>query len=219
MPNFFADAEIMVSDIRNQALSYFEQHITVSENISWSKLSKEILTFDKQLQKDNEWRAQDLQGAIYLKMSCTLLAAYRTMKPLNPDEENLLDVIRDFVIKTAIGDDADAFLYDRYEITPDASEKAWELLCGKFIESSRERMGCSWVAEKGLKDQKRFFVNYTKCGFADFFLDNDARDVLYTLCASDYAWCDGLKKYNIRFERPTMVSEGGDACRFQFFKE
>jgi hypothetical protein len=74
------------------------------------------------------------------------------------------------------------------------------------------------IFEKGIKDQRRFFVNVRKCGFADVLLDHGARDLLYTLCATDYTWGDGLGKYNIRFERPTTISEGSDACRFQFFK-
>ena len=69
-----------------------------------------------------------------------------------------------------------------------------------------------------MRDERRFFINVRKCLFADFFLAHDARAVLYQLCATDYAWGDALGEYNIRFERPTTLSEGSDACRFQFFK-
>ena len=45
-----------------------------------------------------------------------------------------------------------------------------------------------------------------------------AREDLYLLCATDYIWGDALEKYGIRFERPTTLSEGSDACRFQLFR-
>ena len=60
--------------------------------------------------------------------------------------------------------------------------------------------------------------NITKCGLADFFIGQDAREVLYIFCAADYVWADALEKYGIRFERPAILAEGSEACRFQFFK-
>ena len=68
-------------------------------------------------------------------------------------------------------------------------------------------------------DQKRCFVNVRKCGFNDFFLENNARELLYSLCVLDYVWADALEEYGIAFERPTILAEGSDACRFQFFKK
>jgi len=218
MPDYLEEVEPFVSEIRNQILNRLEQKISPMEDQPWSELSQEIIALDRQLQKVNVWRAQDQQGAIYLKISCMLLATYRTLQPLFEYDDNLLDIIREFITETYIGQNMDAFLQDHFGISSDAPDEAWERLCENYIAKSGERFGCNWVFEKGIKDQKRFFVNVSKCGFADFFLNHGARDLLYTLCASDYTWGDGLKEYNIRFERPTTLSEGSDACRFQFFK-
>jgi hypothetical protein len=80
------------------------------------------------------------------------------------------------------------------------------------------QFGAPWVYEQGIRDRKRCFVNVRKCGFADFFLDNDAREILYILCGMDYVWADALmEKYGIRLKRPTILAEGCEACRFQLF--
>jgi len=217
MADHLDEVESFVSEIRKQGLSRFEKKISPLIDQPWSELSQEITAIDNQLQKLNTWRAQDQQGAIYLKISCMLLALYSSLKPLFENEDDLLKIMQE-TITVNIGADMDAFLKDRFGISPDAPDDAWDSLCKNYIIKGSQRYGCNWVFEKGIKDQRRFFVNVRKCGFADFFLDHGARDLLYTLCASDYSWGDELKKYNIRFERPTTLSEGSDACRFQFFK-
>jgi hypothetical protein len=218
MTEYLEEVEPFVSELRKQALDHLEQKISPIEDRPWSELSQEIIALDRQLQKVNAWRAQDQQGAVYLKISCILLATYRTLQSLFESEDDLLDIIQEFITETYIGQEMDAFLQDHFGISPDVPDEAWERLCENHIAKSRERFGGNWVFEKGIRDQRRFFVNVRKCGFADFFLNHGARGLLYTLCASDYTWADGLKKYNIRFERPTTLSEGSDACRFQFFR-
>jgi hypothetical protein len=39
------------------------------------------------------------------------------------------------------------------------------------------------------------------------------------ICALNYAWSDALEEYGIPFQRPTLLSEVSDACRFPFFKK
>jgi hypothetical protein len=219
MPDLLEEVEPFVSEIRKQSLDLLEQKIAPLGNQTWSGLSDEIIVLDRHLQKVDAWRAQDQQGAIYLKIACLLLAIHRTLQPLFDNGEELLDIIQAHITETYIGQNMDAFLQDHFGISSDAPDGAWKTLCENYLVKANERFGCNWVFEKGIKDQRRFFVNVKKCGFADFFLNHGARDLLYTLCASDYTWGDGLKKYNIRFERPTTLSEGSDACRFQFFKD
>jgi len=218
LPDYLEEVEPVVSMFRKQIINHLEQKISPMEELQWPELSQEITALDRQLQKANVWRAQDKQGTIYLKISCMLLASYRILQCLFENEDSLLDIIQEFITETYIGQNMDAFLQNHFGISPDSPDEAWERLCENYVAKSSERFGCNWVFEKGIKDQRRFFVNVSKCGYADFFLNHGARDLLYTLCASDYTWGDGLKEYNIRFERPTTLSEGSDACRFQFFK-
>lgn len=54
-----------------------------------------------------------------------------------------------------------------------------------------------------VRDERRLFVNMTPI-----------------LCALDTVWADDLHRpaYRVRFERPTTLANGNDACRFQFTK-
>jgi hypothetical protein len=185
---------------------------------SWPELAQEISGLTVALERSNAWRAQDQPGAIYLKISCSLLAIHRTLQPRFENPQELLDALKSVIDDFAFPDGVEAFLRERFGVSPEVPGGAWDHIRSGFLEEGRERYGCGWTYEQGIKDERRYFVNVRKCGFADFFLDNDAREVLYLLCATDYIWGDALEEYGIRFERPTTLSEGSDACRFQFFK-
>jgi hypothetical protein len=194
------------------------QRVTSNVGQSWEEVRKEINRLDTALQEANAWRAKDQEGAIYLKLSCILLAVYRVLLPHFEDRQELLAQIQAIVNAINFREGMDAYLLDHFGISPDAPEEAWDQICRNYVKRGRERYGDWVVAEQGIRDQRRCFFNYYTCGFADFFLDNNAREVLYLLCATDFAWGDALGKYGIRFERPTTLSEGADACRFQLFK-
>jgi hypothetical protein len=218
MSDFMEQVEPLVSEMRKMVLGELGQRLSSLVEEPWSQLAQEISELGGALEKVNSWRIQDQQGAIYLKISCALLAAYRTLERHIENKEKLLDTLRAIITAAYIGQNMDTFLSEHFGISPDAPDEAWDRLCENYISKARERFGSAWVYEQGIKDQKRFFVNIRKCGFADFLLAEGARDLLYMLCAMDYTWADGLEKYRIRFERPTTLSEGSDACRFQFFK-
>ena len=112
----------------------------------------------------------------------------------------------------------EAYLLKRFGISTGTPEEAWNQVCANFKKRGEKQFGNAWIYEQGIKDHKRCFVNVRKCGFADFFLDNGAPEVLNLLCVLDYVWADALEDFGIRFERPTTLAEGSDACRFQFFK-
>jgi len=143
---------------------------------------------------------------------------YRTLQPRFEDHQQLLDILKSVIDEFAFRGGMEAFLLRRFGISPDAPAEAWDQLRANFLKRGREQYGSGWVMEQGIRDERRYFVNIRKCGFADFFLGNGAREVLYLLCATDYIWGDALAEYGMRLERPTALSEGGDACRIQFFK-
>ena len=147
-----------------------------------------------------------------------MLAVHRTLLPHFEQKQALLSHMKAVIDRINFQGGMDAFLLEHFGISPEAPEDAWDQICANFIPKGRERYGSGWVVEQGMRDDRRCFFNFHKCGFADFFLDNDAREVLYLVCATDYIWGDALEKYGIRFERPTTLSEGADACRFQLFR-
>ncbi len=211
--------EPMAAALRTQVLDLFAQRVSPLLGPSWDPLREEIRRLDTALQQTNAWRAGDLPGALYVKISCCLLAVYRTLLPHFQESRALLDHMKAVIDLVNFQGGMDAFLLDHYGISKDAPDEAWNQICANFIPRGRERFGSGWVVEQGIRDEKRCFFHFRRCGFADFFLENNAREVLYLLCATDYAWGDALEeKYGIRFERPTTLAEGADACRFQLFR-
>lgn len=210
--------EPIAAELRRRVLDDLEKRVGPLPDRPWPDLREEIAAVTGALEQSNAWRVQDEPGAIYLKIGCALLATYRTLEPLFSDRRELLDAMRPVIEEAAFSGGMEAFLRDGFGISPDAPEEAWDRLRANFLERGRQRYGSGWLQEAGIQDERRYFVNVRKCGFADLLLDNGARELLYLLCATDYLWGDALEEYGIRLERPTTLSEGGDACRFQFFK-
>ncbi len=219
MRNLMEEVEPLAAGMRTLVLDDLGRRVSSVVGPSWEGLREEIQRLDRALQQAEAWRAEDLEGAFFLKISCALLAIHRTLSPHFEKPRELLDRIREVIDAVHFAQGMEAFLEERIGIPPGATpEQAWEGLCSNFIPRGQAQYGRGWVVEEGIRDEKRFFCNFTRCGFADFFLAHNAREVLYLLCASDYRWTDALGRYGIRFERPTTLSEGADACRFQFFR-
>jgi hypothetical protein len=51
-----------------------------------------------------------------------------------------------------------------------------------------------------------------------YFPANGAAKVTSIFCALDNVWVDALHetRYGVRFERPSNLAQGADACRFRF---
>jgi hypothetical protein len=218
MSELLEQIEPVAAEVRKAVFADLERRVSKLVERSWSEIGPKISELAGALERADAWRVEDQQGAIHLKISCAILAMYRTLLPLFEERERVLDHLQAVLNAANFSRGMDAFLLDRFGISPDAPEDAWDTLRRNYMEKGRKRYGKAWVFEEGMKDHRRFFVNIRKCGFADFFLAHGAREVLYLLCASDYMWGDALEKYNIRFERPTTLAEGSDACRFQLFK-
>ncbi len=219
MSDLLEQIEPFAAEMRKGLMIELGTHIKPLLDRPWSELAQEIAERERALETTNAWRVLDEQSARHLKMSCSLLASYQTLLPLFEDKQELLDIIKTVIDATVLREGMEAFLLGRLGISPDDSpEVAWDQICKNFVKIGQERYGQAWFYEQVTRNQKRFFVNIRKCGFAAFFLENGAREVLYLLCSADYVWGDALGKYKIKFERPTILAEESDACRFQFFK-
>jgi hypothetical protein len=217
MSEFLVEIEPIASAMREEFLGGVERRVVPFLRMPWSEVVPKVRELHGALRKSDAWRVRDRQGAPYFEVSCLLLALYRGLLDAFQDKGVLLGILGETLTKINFKDGMDAFLLARFGISPDTPEEAWDRLRANYIALGRERFGCGWVFEPGIQDQRRFFVNIRSCAFADFFLAHDAREVLYLLCASDYLWGDALEeKYGIRLERPTILAEGSDACRFQF---
>jgi hypothetical protein len=218
MSNSLDNIEPIVVEMLNKILEDIGQQIIHLVDRPWEEISPKIINLAKALEKANAWRVIDQQSAMFLKISSLVLAVYRTLSPLFTDKQELLDTLQSTLKAVFFSEGTEAYLLKRFGISPDLPEEAWNQVCANFKNYGEEQFGNAWTYEQGVKDHKRCFVNIRKCGFADFFLDNGASEVLHLLCVLDYFWADALEDYRIRFERPTTLAEGSDACRFQFFR-
>jgi hypothetical protein len=184
----------------------------------WADLAAEIEAQTVELRTSNAGRMKNPKHAWYLNLSCSILAAYRTLAPHFEKQQDLIDLMQKVTNDLFYAEGIDNYLERRFSIKPNLPDLAWECVCTQFKAKGEDQFGSAWHYEQSIKDDYRCFVNVTKCGFADFFMENDARELVYIFCALDYVWGDALEKYGIRFERPTIIPEGSDACRFQFFK-
>jgi len=203
--------------MRERFIESSESRISSLVSSQWPEVAQNILKLGEILATLNTWRVEDEQGSIFLNIGCMFLSTYRTMGPYFEHKNKLLDVLRDIIVQVYVGD-KETFLKENFGISRDAPDEAWDRFCENFVPLARGKQGRGWIIEYGIRDHTRFFVNVRKCLFAEFLLAEGARDLLYQFCSMDYAAADELEKYGIRFSRPTMLSEGGNLCRLQYFR-
>jgi len=113
-----------------------------------------------------------------------------------------------------------SYIEARFGIVQDAPEEAFSNISRNFKSRGEVSFGRSFRYADEVWDDRRVFVNIERCLFHEFFRRNGALEVTPILCALDNVWADELSKarYGVRFERPTTLARGDDACRFQFTK-
>ena len=163
--------------------------------------------------------AIDAAGRRWLRLCSVLLAAYRLLLPLVRDSGAALEVLRSAMTRPFKAQ-ITGFLRDRFGISQDAPGEAFARIAETFQSRGQERFGCAFTFVSDGQDDARSFTKITKCLFNDFFRANDAGELTAVCCAMDYVWAEELAhpRYGVRFERPTTLAAGDDACRFRFFR-
>lgn len=208
----------LVEPMHMMMLDLLREYVGYLTKIPWTGLADKIEAQIRGLETSNALQVKDSQHALFLQLSRSILGIYLALTPYFKKQQDLIDVIQKVTTNLVYREGIENYLERRFGIKSDFPELAWECVCTEFKARGDKQFGSAWHYEQGIKDDRRCFVNVTKCGFADFFIEHDARELVYVLCALDYVWGDELEKYGIRFERPTILPEGGEACRFQFFK-
>jgi L-2-amino-thiazoline-4-carboxylic acid hydrolase-like protein len=167
----------------------------------------------------NAARAIDGPSQRWLMVCCLTLATYRVLKPFVGDGRTVLELLQDALaqpLKTNIKE----YVAERFAVSQDAPSDAFDRVSQHFTTRGEERFGQAFEYVQDVQDATRSFTKITKCFFNDFFRANDAPEVTPIFCALDFVWADELAdvRYALRFERPTTLAAGDDACRFQFFK-
>jgi len=162
--------------------------------------------------------ALDPPGEQWLRTSSIVLAAYQALKQLAAGPR-LLAIFHD-AMAGPFRVQISGYLESRFGISPGAPEEAFSRISENFQKRGEQRFGSAFRYATTAQDGSRNFVNIERCFFNDFFRANDAKEVISLFCALDKVWAEALEqpRYGVRFERPTTLANGDDACRFQFRK-
>lgn len=154
----------------------------------------------------------------WLQRTSIVLAVYQTLETI-VDRTELISVLRDAMVEPFKEKMSD-YLLNRFGISQDAPKEAFARIAENFKARGEERFGKAFVYVQDVQDANRTFTNIHQCFFNDFFRVNGSPEVTSIFCALDSVWVEALHDgdYEVRFARPTMLSQGADACRFQFSK-
>jgi hypothetical protein len=186
--------------------------------VDWERVETRVGTQVEQLIEANRQFIQDAPSEQWLRASCVVLATYQVLKP-HFEGPQLLSVFLK-AMAAPFREGIAGYLESRFGIARDAPQEAFSRITENFQKRGEERFGASFRYATDIRDAKRNFVNIERCFFNDFFRANQAREVTSLFCALDKVWAEALEQrpYSVRFERPTTLANGDDACRFQFHR-
>lgn len=160
--------------------------------------------------------AVDPPTQLWLLRSSIVLAVYRVLEPLAGGAD-VIAILREAMIEP-FGKKMSGYLLERFGITQAEPAAAFVRISENFKSRGEARFGKAFLYAEDVRDADRSFTNIQRCFFNDFFRANGAPEVTRIFCALDHVWVDALHDgpYGVRFERPSTLAQGADACRFQF---
>jgi L-2-amino-thiazoline-4-carboxylic acid hydrolase-like protein len=161
----------------------------------------------------------DAAGRRWLTLCSVLLAAYRKLLSVGEDRTTALAILQT-AMTVPFRAGIHAFIRDRFGISQDAPQDAFERIAATFQSRGEQRFGRAFTFVADVGDERHSFTNITTCLFNDFFRANGVPELTAVCCALDLVWADELAqpRYGVRFERPTTLAAGDDACRFRFYR-
>jgi len=200
-------------------LAAVRPQITDLHGRSWEEIETAVRARMTKLTEQNEARMIDAPSRQWLLLASMILAAYRELFPFVGDEQAGLSILRN-AMAAPFKERLTGYIADRFGISQDAPEEAFNRIAENFKARGEERFGKAYTYVQEVEDEWRSFVNIQKCFFDNFFRANGMPEVTPIFCAMDNLWAEELEKpkYGVRFERPTTLARGDDMCRFQFTK-
>jgi hypothetical protein len=214
------DRKPLIDDaFASQFLRGVSERLTSAELERWQADQVSVRPDASCIAEENAQLAEDPAAARWIQLSSMLLATYRCLRSSLGDEKRALTVLREALTRP-LQEQITSYIEARFGISQDAPEEAFQRVSQNFKSRGEASFGRSFRYMDNVRDDRRTFVNIERCLFNEFFRRNGAPEVTPILCALDNVWADELSKprYGIRFERPTTLAEGDDACRFQFTK-
>jgi hypothetical protein len=203
----------------SQFLRGVSERLTSAELKRWQAAQVSVRLDASRIAEENAQFAEDPVGAGWIALSSVLLATYRSLRSSLGEEERALDLLRD-ALTGPVREQITPYIQARFGISQDCRGEAFQRVSENFRSGGEVRFGRGHRYVDDVRDEGRVFVNIERCLFNEFFRRNGAPEVTSVLCAVDHVWVDELSKprYGVRFERPTTLAKGDDACRFQFTK-
>lgn len=150
------------------------------------------------------------------RLSWAVLIVYRALRPF-AGQNRALGLIQSLLSQQFRRHTA-AYLEDRFGITQDAPGEAFARIAENYQPRGQRLFGSGFIYEQAVQTPERSDTHIRSCLFNDFFRAHGAPELTPVFCALDSIWVEELHKprYGVRFERPTTLAAGGDACRFEF---
>ena len=150
------------------------------------------------------------------RASWLVLIAYRVLRPFLGQERAI--VLLQGVLSRQFKKDMHVYLVHRFGITQDAPDDAFDRIAQNYKPRGEQLFGPGFAYVQAVQDTTRSFTHINKCLFNDFFRAHGAPELTSVFCTLDSVWIEELHQpqYKVRFERPTTLARGDDACRFQF---
>jgi hypothetical protein len=203
----------------SQFLRGVSEQLTSAELERWKAAQLSVRSDASCIAEENAQLAVDPAAARCIEFSSMLLATYRLLLSSLGDEERTLKLLGE-ALMWPLREQITSYMETRFGISQDAPEKTFRRVSQNFKSRGEVSAGRGFRYVDDVRDDRRAFVNIERCLFNEFFRQNGAPEVTPILCALDNIWADELSKprYGVRFERPTTLARGDDACRFQFTK-
>jgi hypothetical protein len=203
----------------SQFLRGVSEQLTSAESERWQAAEASVRLDADRIAEENARLAEDSAALRWIALSSMLLATYKSLLSSLGGEKRTLAILGE-ALTGPFREQISSYIEARFGITQDAPEQAFHLVSQNFKSRGEVSFGRSFRYVDDVRDERRAFVNIERCLFNEFFRQNHAPEITPILCALDNVWADELSepRYSVRFERPTTLAKGDDACRFQFTK-
>lgn len=154
----------------------------------------------------------DEPSHFHLRFMALLLAGYRTLAELMPQEEALA------LLSSAAIEPGRAAIQEGVKSALDYAPDPMMVL----IDASKQReeyfFGQTFTFERHQDDPQGYILHVKRCFYHQFALANDVPELMQILCEWDWIWGKAIEpaRHGFSFELPTTLGYGGDMCRFCF---
>ena len=195
------------------------KHVVLSED-EIDLLQSEVLTSAINIASGNPEFGTDETSSAYLNYCSFLLALYRRLDAHLEDRLVKIEILKGAMAQL-FGQGIQEFIKGRFDVDHEHPKQAFEQMSRNFKSRGEQYFGNHFTYDEKWNGANEVTFGVSKCLFKNFFQKNDAPELTPLFCAMDSIWSQELNtgKYNVRFDRPTIMSLGDDKCRFRFRKD